>query len=157
MSAAYATTGTEPVSLTPTNLTEKDPLIIPTITLLLDMCDPENPVLRVPAQYRRLVATFGSSLDITFQVPVVEGVTVTFDTPAITFAQDAVNGSVIPTYDVDPTSTSLKMAWTNATNRSSFPNGTSFYYTLHAIVTDNITNRILPVSHDPTVHNDPPG
>lgn len=157
MHAAYATSETEQEPGTATSVTAQESV---TIVLMLNMSDPDNPVLTVPAKDRRLIVDFGSTLDITYQIPpeLPETVTeVTFDTPAITFAQDGLNYSINPPAEVDPTSTptSLKLTWTNATNRSSV-NGTSFYYTLHAIVTDT-ANRRIPVSHDPTVHNDPPG
>jgi hypothetical protein len=154
MSAAYATTATEQDPGPITSLLVQEPV---TITLGVNMTDPDNPTLTVPPGERRIRVGFLASREIKYLIStagLATGTTVTFDNPPITFAQDSVNGNVNPQFTLDETSNTLTLNWLNDTDRTS-AHGTSFYYTLHAIVVDS--SRHIPVSHDPTVHNDPPG
>jgi hypothetical protein len=58
-----------------------------------------------------------------------------------------------------PDQTTITMQWWNTEQSGTArPNGRSFAYQLHVVVmtTVNGTSMKIPISHDPTVHNQPP-
>jgi hypothetical protein len=71
---------------------------------------------------------------------------VKFDNPPLTFTGNDPGTAPV----VSPDRKSVTIAWAN----TSVTQGKSFYYTLRAITT--IGNTTIPITHDPTVHNEPP-
>jgi hypothetical protein len=111
--------------------------------------DPDRPFrLEFPEGALYTMFQFNFAGVIRWNLSTTADVTVRFDNPAITFltspgAADA----------YCPDAVTLEVPWTNLIEHR--PNGLSFYYTLHVVVTlpDGME---IPVSHDPTVHNEPP-
>ncbi|HEV7763838.1 MAG TPA: hypothetical protein VGQ76_02435 [Thermoanaerobaculia bacterium] len=71
---------------------------------------------------------------------------VKFDNPPLTFTGPDPGTTPV----VSPDRKSVTIAWAN----TSASQGRSFFYTLRAITT--IDTLTIPITHDPTVHNEPP-
>jgi hypothetical protein len=88
----------------------------------------------------------GDVLTITYTLDIPGGQNVVFDQPPVT-----VSNSSAPAI-VRVSNTVAQMTIDNTTWQTQ---GASFYYTIHAIWVQSPTVQI-PLSLDPTVHNDPP-
>ena len=88
----------------------------------------------------------GDVLRITYELVVSNGQSVVFDQPPITVS-NSTEPAIVRISDTVAQMTIDNTSWQTQ--------GASFYYTIHAIWVQSPTVRI-PLSLDPTVHNDPP-
>jgi hypothetical protein len=109
--------------------------------------DPDFVDVFVPNDQRYISIQEGASGVIVWNLSGDGTANATFDNPAISF-----DGSAGPTLNATVTEHGkvLTILWSNdLMNR-----GLSFYYRLRVLV--EIGGVKIPVTHDPTVHNDPP-
>ena len=109
----------------------------------VDVSKPDEPTLLIDVSNRRLpVPWLGTR---TFNFTITNNANLTFDKPAVTFV-----GDFHPS--VTWAEQNCSFEWSNSTSGSY---GLSYYYRIHALYNSNGT--LIPVSHDPTVHNESPG
>lgn len=112
---------------------------------IADPTSPANAALTIPLalRYASVVENFDDT--ITWDLDVPTGVVAKFDNPPIQF----VDGSPFPVDRVSDTRATV--AWSN-------PPGTgrrfSFNYRINVLL--YIDDLVVMVSHDPTIHNEPP-
>jgi hypothetical protein len=90
--------------------------------------------------YVRVVENFSGT--ITWNLDVPKGATAFFDNPGIQFVESSAPKPV------RITNTQVVVGWTNSQP------GVSFHYRINVVI--QIGSVLVPVRHDPTVHNDPP-
>ena len=108
--------------------------------------DPANVGLRIPPQYRYLRVIVNFDDTITWQLDdAAVSAGAFFDNPAIVFQNSP--GPLL----IQRSSTQVSVDWENVNPAT---RGQSFSYRLFVVVP--INGNLIPVVHDPTVHNDPP-
>jgi hypothetical protein len=101
----------------------------------------------VPEDQRYISIGYGASGTIEWRLDGAGTEQATFDNPAISFDGNPGHGLNM---EVSEDRKVLKLLWANdVMNR-----GLSFFYRLRVVV--EIDGFKIPVTHDPTVHNDPP-
>lgn len=122
---------------------------MPEITISLGISHPTDPAsvgLIVPADKQYISIPQGFEGTITWNLDGDDTENAVFDNPPLT-----VNGvSGTPMLAVQQPKT-ISVNWTNTTQDLL---GFSFFYTIQLHVT--IGELIIPIAHDPTVHNEPP-
>jgi hypothetical protein len=112
---------------------------------LRDHLDASLAALAIPTnlQYVSVEEDFADTITWILDVP--ENINAFFDNPAIEFVE-----STAPT-PVRMSNTVVTVDWSN-TNPAL--QGLSFHYRINVVI--EIDSVLVPVNHDPTVHNDPP-
>jgi hypothetical protein len=142
------------LAVTPHSQVRSDPVTI-NISVVEDKSgDPNRPYrLQVPQEdlYLCMAWTYENMMSWKLTPPFPAGVaSAEFDQPAISFLTSPAVLAPFCTED----RTELRMPWTNVDDNIR-PFGMSYFYRLHVVVTTTTGLRIS-VSHDPTVHNEPP-
>lgn len=109
--------------------------------------DPANVGVQIPAdlRYLRVAQDYDAKITWTLDTSNAEGAF--FDNPAIVFQTSP--GPLEIT--LNPSRTQLSVDWSNVNPATQ---GVSFSYRLYVVVP--IDGNLIPVVHDPTVHNEPP-
>jgi hypothetical protein len=121
------------------------PVTIP-VTVVGNLTSPDSFRLDIPTEFLYVSVIENYHNTITWELVPQTGIDAFFDTPAIDFpGQDT--GSTL----VEKTRSKVILQWMNVSPER---RGRSYYYTLHVVV--NAGGILIPVNHDPTVHNEPP-
>jgi hypothetical protein len=112
---------------------------------VLNPTDPDAVALSLPVDQRYISIGVDEIATITWNLD-PEG-DAFFDVPAIDFFADN-TGLLSFTRNSD---TSISIEWLNVNPAAQ---GRSFFYRLHVVIP--IGGNLIPIDHDPTVHNDPP-
>lgn len=124
-----------------------DPITGPvSIAVKLEQDAQDRFYLTLPLESEYLSIAEGFDDVLTWDLEVPAHLNAYFDNPAITFSGQN-SGALL----INRQPNQVQYRWANLDDLS---RGQSFYYTIHVVV--NRDGMLIPVNHDPTVHNDPP-
>jgi hypothetical protein len=107
--------------------------------------------LSIPDADKYLQVDFGTTVQITWALDASLS-DATFDKPGISMFGESIPGGGPLQLEYGPGRQTVTLTWQNT--NADFVNR-SYYYRIHVI--RNVNGVRLPLSHDPVVHNDPPG